>query len=75
MLTSLAASVFWPAWEWGPLGRPGLRYLTTSFSEVNVTRDALKMRRLVDSAWYARRGGGRVQLSGDQNAGKALIST
>lgn len=68
MMKSLAVSVFWPAWEWGPLGRPDLRYLTTSFSEANVTRDALKMRRLVTSDWYRRLWGDRVILVGDQNA-------
>lgn len=68
MMKSLAVSVFWPAWEWGPLGRPGFRYLTTSFSEANVTRDAVKMRRLVTSDWYARLWGDHVVLAGDQNA-------
>ena len=68
MMKSLAVSVFWPAWEWGPRSKPGLRYLTTSFSEANVTRDAVKMRRLVTSDWYARLWGDQVILTGDQNA-------
>lgn len=49
---SLLVSVLWPAWEWGPLGRPWLRYLSTSFNEVPVKRDTRKMRDLVDSEWY-----------------------
>ncbi len=51
-MKSLVVSVFWPAWEWGPLGRADLRYLTTSFAEANVIRDAVRMRRLVKSEWY-----------------------
>lgn len=51
-MKSLSASVMWPAWEWGPLERPGLRYLTTSYQEGYVKRDARKMRDLVLSEWY-----------------------
>lgn len=48
---SLIVSVLWPAWEWS-IGRRGLRYLTTSYDEVNITRDARKHRDLVQSEWY-----------------------
>jgi predicted phage terminase large subunit-like protein len=44
--------VFWNAWEWGPKRLPSLRYLTTSFSDKNVTRDISKVRRLVESEAY-----------------------
>jgi len=67
MLKSLAVSVFWPAWEWGPAGLAHLRYLSTSYSEANVQRDTLKMRRLVSSDWYQTHWGSLVTLSGDQN--------
>jgi hypothetical protein len=30
MMKSLLVSVFFQAWEWGPMGRPDLRYLATS---------------------------------------------
>lgn len=49
MMKSLLVAVFWPAWEWGPRGRPDLQYLATSFSQPNVLRDNAKMRRLVMS--------------------------
>lgn len=49
---SLIASVLWEAWEWGPAGLPGLRYLTTSYTETYARRDARKMRDLVLSEWY-----------------------
>lgn len=67
MLKSLAVSVFWPAWEWGPAGLAHLRYLSTSYSEANVQRDTLKMRRLVSSDWYQAHWGAQVTLSDDQN--------
>lgn len=51
-MKSLLVSVFWPAWEWGPLGKPGLSYLTTSYSEGYVKRDSRRMRDLVSSDWY-----------------------
>lgn len=51
-MKSLVASVFWPAWEWGPRGFPAMRYLTTSYAEKYVKRDSRRMRDLVASEWY-----------------------
>lgn len=51
-MKSLVASVFWPAWEWGPRGLPSMRYLTTSYTEKYVKRDSRRMRDLVQSEWY-----------------------
>ena len=51
-MKSLVASVFWPAWEWGPRGLPSMRYLTTSYAEKYVKRDSRRMRDLVQSDWY-----------------------
>ena len=51
-MKSLVASVFWPAWEWGPRGLPSMRYLTTSYAEKFVKRDSRRMRDLVQSEWY-----------------------
>ncbi len=51
-MKSLLTSVLWPAWEWGPKGRPHLRYLTTSYAEKYVKRDSRRMRDLVTSDWY-----------------------
>lgn len=51
-MKSLVASVFWPAWEWGPRGLPSMRYLTTSYAEKYVKRDSRRMRDLVASDWY-----------------------
>jgi len=49
---SMIVSVLWPAWEWGPCGRPSLRYLTTSFNDAAVSRDTIKSRDLMLSDWY-----------------------
>lgn len=49
---SMIVSVLWQAWEWGPVGRPSTRFLTTSFEEENVKRDTRKTRDLIRSEWY-----------------------
>ena len=51
-MKSLIVSVFWPAREWGPCGLTGLYYLTTSYKEDFVKRDARRMSDLVSSGWY-----------------------
>lgn len=51
-MKSLIVSVLWPAWEWGPKGLAGMRYLTTSYKEDFVKRDSRRMRDLVSSEWY-----------------------
>lgn len=51
-MKSLMVSVFLQAWEWGPMEMAWLRYLATSFSDSNVTRDSDKVRRLVMSEKY-----------------------
>jgi predicted phage terminase large subunit-like protein len=51
-MKSLQTAVFWPAFEWGPLNRPELRYVSTSHSETFSSRDSRKMRDLVRSEWY-----------------------
>ena len=65
-MKSLLSSVFWPAWEWGPMGLPGMRYVTASHEQGIAIRDARKMRILIQSEWYRERW--PITLSGDQNA-------
>jgi predicted phage terminase large subunit-like protein len=65
-MKSMLMNVFWPAWEWGPLQRPAMRFIGASHSEALATRDNLKMRRLVQSEWYQERW--PTTLTGDQNA-------
>lgn len=47
---SLIVSVFFPAWEWA--SDASKRYLTASYGQDLATRDAVKMRVLVESSWY-----------------------
>lgn len=55
MMKSLLTGVFWPAWEWGPQGRPYERYLGTAHREGLSTRDNVRCRRLIESEWYQSR--------------------
>lgn len=51
-MKSLLTGVLWPAWEWGPQGRRGLRIFGSSYSEDYAKRDSRRMRELVTSDWY-----------------------
>lgn len=61
-MKSLTVSVFWPAWEWGPFGRPDLRIVSTSYSEDRARSDNIRMRDLVTSEWYQERWGDSFEL-------------
>jgi predicted phage terminase large subunit-like protein len=63
---SSIVSVLWPAWEWTL--SPHQRYLCASYAGVLSTRDSLKTRRLITSAWYQELWGHVFKLTGDQNA-------
>ena len=61
---SLIVNVLFPAWLWTI--RPTARVLSASHSFELATRDSLKTRRLIQSAWYQRRW--PIQLRNDQDA-------
>lgn len=61
-MKSLLAAVFFPAWEWGPLGMAHLKHLTTSYKEEHAKRDARKTRELIQSDWYQAHWGDRVTI-------------
>lgn len=65
MMKSLVL-VFWTAWEWGPEGRPDIQVLATSYSQPNVLRDNVKLRRLVESEKFQALW--PLKLRDDQNA-------
>ena len=65
-MKSLLTGVLFPAWEWGPQNKPGLRYLSTAHKQDLAVRDNLKCRRLIQSNWYQQRW--PIKLTGDQNA-------
>ena len=73
-MKSLLIGVFWPSWEWGPRGKPHMRYVCASHSLDLAIRDSLRMRRLVTSEWYQGHWGDVVKITGDQNA-KAKFET
>lgn len=54
-MKSLAVSVFWPAWEWGPEGLSSLQYIATSYREDFCLRDSRRFRALVTSDWFQER--------------------
>lgn len=49
---SLLLNVFWPAWEWGALGRSDLRYICTAYKLDLAKRDTNRFSRVVGSNWY-----------------------
>lgn len=65
-MKSLFVSVVWNAWEWGPKGLAGNRFLTTSYREGLAVRDNTRARRLINSDWFQARW--PLSLVSDQNS-------
>ncbi len=65
---SLSTNVFFPAWEWGPRGQPGLRYISASYSQDLTYRDNRRGRQLINDPKYQRLWGDRFAISSDQDA-------
>jgi hypothetical protein len=61
---STICSVIWPVWAW--LKRPEEKFLTASYSGSLSVRDAVKSRRLIESAWFQERWP-HISLNRDQN--------
>jgi hypothetical protein len=61
-MKSLLTDVFWPAWEWGPMNMPHLRYVAFSYSDTITTRDNNKMVRLVSSPSHRQLWGDRFTM-------------
>ena len=70
-MKSLLVNVFWPAWEWGPMGLTHMRYVTFSYAAHLTERDNAKFRDLIKSKKYQDMWGDRVQLVED---GKVKVS-
>jgi predicted phage terminase large subunit-like protein len=51
-MKSLVTDVFWPAWEWGPMEMPHIRYVAFSYSSSLTQRDNGKFRDLMLSPDY-----------------------
>ena len=65
-MKSLLTNVFWPAFEWGPLGLPHMRFLSTAHKQDLAIRDNLKCRRLIQSQWFQERW--PTTITSDQNS-------
>ena len=51
-MKSLLTGVIWPAWEWGPLRMPEMRFIGTAHEETLAIRDSRKCRDLIKSEWF-----------------------
>ena len=59
-MKSLLVAVLWPAWVW--TWDPSFRWLFASYQKRLSTRDSVKMRKLIESAWYQERFGESFHL-------------
>ena len=62
------ANVFFPAWEWGPRGRPDLRYMSWSYSPELSQKANEDCRKIIKHHVYQRFWGDRFQLEKDSDA-------
>ena len=70
-MKSLTVNVFWPAWEWGPMELPHLRYVAFSYNSDLTERDNAKFRDLIISQAYREVWGHVFDVIGD---GKVVVS-
>jgi predicted phage terminase large subunit-like protein len=61
-MKSLLTNVFWPAWEWGPMGKAHLRYVTFSYSATLTERDNNRFTSLITSDEYQALYGSSVEV-------------
>ena len=63
---SSIASVYFPAWLWGPFGWPSARIIGASHQEPLATRDNRRSRMLIKSPWFQKRW--PIDIASDQDA-------
>jgi predicted phage terminase large subunit-like protein len=81
-MKSLMVNVFWPAWEWGAMGMPHLRYVSFSYSSGLTERDNTKFRKLVQSERFKELWGekfalekeGEIKITNDKTGSKFASS-
>ena len=61
-MKSLMVNVFWPAFEWGPMGMASMRYVSFSYSSGLTERDNTKFKRLIVSDRYKELWGDKFTL-------------
>lgn len=67
-MKSMSTCVFFPAWEWGPMKRPDLRYICASYTQDLTVRDNRRCRQVVADNRYRQLWGGHAEIAGDQDA-------
>lgn len=81
-MKSLMVNVFWPAWEWGPIGMASNRYVSFSYSSGLTERDNLKFKKLIISERYRELYGdrfaiekeGEIKITNDKTGSKFASS-
>ena len=79
---SLTVNCFWPAWEWGPIEMPHLRYVAFSYAAERTEQDNSKFRDLICSNAYRELwghvftviGDGKVRVTNDKTGFKFASS-
>lgn len=65
-MKSMSTNCFWPAFEWGPMGMPAMRYVTAAYASGLTERDNVRFRQIISSPLYRRLWGDRFGPSKDQ---------
>src|SRR5262249_24705014 len=81
-MKSLMTQVFWPAWEWRPMGLAHKRYVSFSYSSGLTERDNLKFKKLIVSDKYKQLWGdkfriekeGEIKVTNDKTGSKFASS-
>ncbi len=81
-MKSMLVNIFWPAWEWGPMGLSHLRYVAFSYAADLTLRDNAKFRSLITSQAYQELWGhvfkitrdGEVRVQNDKTGFKFATS-
>jgi predicted phage terminase large subunit-like protein len=72
-MKSICVSVMWPTWSW--IRNPASRWMFASYSQNLSTKHSVDRRTIIESDWYRRAWGERVQLTGDQNVKTEYMNT
>ena len=70
---SILVTVLWPVWEW--IRDPSMRAIFASYAESLAIKHSLDRRSVLQSPWYQRHWGARVQLASDQNEKREFRNT
>lgn len=70
---SILVTVLWPVWEW--IRDPSMRAIFASYAEPLAIKHSLDRRSVLQSPWYQRHWGHRVQLATDQNEKREFRNT